>query len=119
MANLFESVMGNLNDVQQDLLGPDYQYWKQVKSPSEIGMSGDGLGALSRDVAGLIDYVEILVAGGGGASKVNSMKQVLPQDRRKVKNTVRQEGRPVYVCEQCARWPDSLYQSGHGWDDIF
>jgi hypothetical protein len=72
MANLFESVLGNLNDVQQDLLGPDYAYWKQVKSPSEIGMSGDGnLGALSRDVAGLIDYVQILVAGGGGASKVN------------------------------------------------
>ena len=72
MADIFKSVMGNLNQVQQELLGPDYEYWKQIRSPSEIGMSGDGnLGALSRDVAGLIDYVQVLVAGGGGASKVN------------------------------------------------
>lgn len=72
MANIFQSAMGNLNQLQQDLLGPDYEYWKQVRSPSEIGMSGDGnLGALSRDVAGLVDYVQVLVAGGGGASKVN------------------------------------------------
>lgn len=70
--NFFQMALNNLDSLQEDLLGPDYEYWKQVKAPSEIGMSGDGnIGALSRDVAGLIDYVEVLVAGGGNASKVN------------------------------------------------
>lgn len=72
MSNLFESVMGDLNDVQQRLLGPNYQYWKQIRTPSEMGMSSDGnIGALTRDINGLVNYVQVLVSGGGGASKVN------------------------------------------------
>ena len=72
MANFFQDVLKNVDAVQEDLLGPDYEYWKQVRTPSEIGMSGKGsISALSRNVAGLVDYVEVLVGGGGGASKVN------------------------------------------------
>jgi hypothetical protein len=72
MANFFQDVLKNVDAVQQDLLGPDYEYWKQVRTPGELGMSGSGnISALSRDIAGLVDYVEVLVGGGGGASKVN------------------------------------------------
>lgn len=72
MANFFQDVLKNVDAVQQDLLGPDYEYWKQVRTPGELGMSGQGsISALSRNVAGLVDYVEVLVGGGGGASKVN------------------------------------------------
>jgi hypothetical protein len=51
------------------ILGQQYPYWSQIKSPGELGMSGDGnLEALGRDINGLIQYVEVLVTG-GGASK--------------------------------------------------
>ena len=30
MSNFFQDVMGNLDDVQQKLLGPDYKYFKQI-----------------------------------------------------------------------------------------
>jgi len=69
MSNIFQDVLKNAGEVEQKLLGPDYPYWKNVKTPSEIGMSSDGnLSALGRDVSGLKSYVEILVSGSGDAS---------------------------------------------------
>ena len=73
MANFFEQVLNDADNVEQSLLGPDYSYWKQINSPSEIGMSSDGnLGALAGDVSGLIAYVELLVTGKGKASKTGN-----------------------------------------------
>jgi hypothetical protein len=47
-----------------------YDYSKQIKAPSELGMSSDGnIGALSRDIDGLIAYTEILVSGKSKASR--------------------------------------------------
>ena len=44
-------------------------YYKYVKNPSEIGMSSSGsLSALGKDIDGLVNYVELLVSGGGKAS---------------------------------------------------
>ena len=61
--------MGNLDDVQQKLLGPDYKYFKQIKTPSELGVSSaGGFDHLSNDIGALISYVELLVSGGGDAS---------------------------------------------------
>ena len=52
-----------------DALGPGYDYWKSIKSPGDMGMSGDpSIRTLSNDVGGLISYVEVLVTGGGNAS---------------------------------------------------
>jgi hypothetical protein len=69
MSNLFQDVLGDSKGVQERLLGPPYEYWKQIKTPPEIGMSTEGtLDAMGRDVDGLIQYVEVLVTG-GGASK--------------------------------------------------
>ena len=68
--NFFENVLGNAKQVEEDLLGPDYKYWKQINRPSQIGMSSRGsLGAIGDDVEGLIAYVELLVSGGGKASR--------------------------------------------------
>lgn len=70
MSNLFEEVLTDVNGVQQRLLGPDYKYYDNIKTPSQIGMSDKGdLTTLSKDVNGLIAYVELLVAGSGPASK--------------------------------------------------
>lgn len=70
MSSVIEKAGDSLDDVQQELLGPNYDYVKWINTPSELGMSSEGtLGALSNDVNGLIQYVKILVSGGGGASK--------------------------------------------------
>jgi hypothetical protein len=70
MSNLFQDVLNDAQGVEQRLLGPTYKYYNQIKTPSEIGMSSDGnLGALSRDINGLVQYVELLVSGKGSASK--------------------------------------------------
>ena len=54
----------------EDALGPGYDYWKNIKTPSELGMSDAGtIKALSNDVNGLISYVSVLVDGNSDASK--------------------------------------------------
>jgi hypothetical protein len=51
-------------------VNPLYNYHKNIKSPGELGMSPKGtLNQMATNVMGLIDYVEILVTGGGKASK--------------------------------------------------
>lgn len=72
MSNFFTEVLHDLDGLEQDLLGPDYLYYKQIKSPKEIGMSSDGnIGAMVDDMAGLIAYTKLLVEGGGKASRVD------------------------------------------------
>ena len=69
MANLFTDVLDDLDNVQQTLLGPDYKYFKQIRTPSELGASSDGgLDQLADNIEALIAYVELLVSGGGDAS---------------------------------------------------
>jgi len=69
MANLFKEVLSDAQSLEEELLGPDYKYWKQIKSPSQMGMSSEGsIPTIASDVAGLIAYVEVLVTGRGNAS---------------------------------------------------
>lgn len=69
MSNVFEEVLTNANAVQDELLGPTYPYYKNIKSPSQIGMSSNGsLQTLGNDINGLIQYVEVLVTGNSQAS---------------------------------------------------
>lgn len=67
--NFFEEVLDDAKNVEKKILGPDYKYWKQVKTPQQLGMSTEGsISTIARDVDGLINYVELLVTGGGDAS---------------------------------------------------
>lgn len=51
-------------------LGESYPYASNIKTPSELGMSGDGnLGALANDIGGLVSYIEVLVSGKSRASR--------------------------------------------------
>ena len=69
MSNFFSDVMTDMKGMEQNLLGPDYLYWKRILKPSDIGMSSDGnFGALTNNVTGLIDYVEVLVTGNAGST---------------------------------------------------
>ena len=67
--NFFEEVLDDVKGVEQRILGTDYEYWKQIKSPDKMGMSTRGsISTISSNVGGLINYVELLVTGKGGAS---------------------------------------------------
>lgn len=70
MSNLFNEVLDDVDGVEQRLLGPTYPYYKNIKTPSQLGMSTKGnIKTLSKDISGLIDYVEVLVTGKSDASK--------------------------------------------------
>jgi hypothetical protein len=69
MSNIFQQVLNDAGGVQDKLLGPTYPYYKNIKSPSQIGMSDKGtIQQLSNNIGGLINYVELLVSGKSKAS---------------------------------------------------
>jgi hypothetical protein len=67
--NMFQEVLTNAQSAKEKYIGPDYPYYKYIKSPSEIGMSGKGsLSQMGKNIDGLISYVELLVSGKSKAS---------------------------------------------------
>ena len=69
MTDVFQEVLTDAKGVEEKLLGPDYPYYKNIKTPKEIGMSSNGsLITLGKDIGGLIQYVELLVSGNSKAS---------------------------------------------------
>jgi len=69
MSNIFQEVLTDAQGVQNRLLGPTYPYYKNIKTPSQIGMSDKGtLQQMGKDINGLIQYVELLVSGKSSAS---------------------------------------------------
>ena len=69
MSNIFNEVLTDANGVQDKLLGPTYPYYDNIKSPSQLGMGDKGtIKQMTKDIDGLIDYVEVLVSGKSKAS---------------------------------------------------
>jgi hypothetical protein len=69
MSNLFQEVLTNAKAAEEKYIGPDYPYYKYIRTPAEMGMSDEGsLKALGKDIGGLTSYVELLVSGEGNAS---------------------------------------------------
>ena len=69
MSNMFEDVLNNAKGVEAKLLGPTYQYYKNIRTPSEIGMGDKGtMKQVGDDINGLIQYVDLLVSGDSKAS---------------------------------------------------
>jgi hypothetical protein len=68
-SNIFQEVLNDVGGVENKLLGPTYPYYKNIKSPSQIGMSDKGtIQQMSTNINGLINYVELLVSGKSKAS---------------------------------------------------
>ena len=67
MSNFFSDALNDLSSLEEEILGPDYPYYKYVKSPSEMGMSASG-SKIATNIGGLIAYTEVLVTGQGNAS---------------------------------------------------
>ena len=69
MSSFFSDIMKDMKGMEQNLLGPDYLYWKRILKPKDMGMSDDGnLETLADNIGGLINYVEVLVSGKGGST---------------------------------------------------
>ena len=71
MADFFNKIAGGAEKMQAEFLGPTYNYSKNIASPNDMGMSGDGnMDALSKDITGIIAYTKLLVEGTGDANKI-------------------------------------------------
>lgn len=69
MSNIFQEVLTDAQGVEEKLLGPTYPYYKNIKTPTQIGMSDKGtIQQMAKDIDGLIQYVELLVQGKSKAS---------------------------------------------------
>ena len=69
MSNLFQEVLTDVKGVEERLLGPTYPYYKNIKTPTDIGMSDKGtIQQMAKNIDGLIQYVELLVTGDSKAS---------------------------------------------------
>jgi hypothetical protein len=67
--NIFKDVLNDVQQVEQNLLGPTYPYSQNIKPPNQIGMSTTGTSeALSANIDGLRQYVNVLVSGNSTAS---------------------------------------------------
>tara|TARA_Y100000780_G_C13694281_1_gene420781 strand:+ start:5049 stop:5801 length:753 start_codon:yes stop_codon:yes gene_type:complete len=68
--NFFNDVVTDMDKLEEEFLGPDYNYIKFINSPDDLGMSSDGsMKALKNDVEGIVSYVELLISGSGRGSK--------------------------------------------------
>jgi len=69
MSNFFDEVTKDAKALEEKLLGPDYPYYKYVATPKQVGITPEGsLSATATDIAGLINYVELLITGKGKAN---------------------------------------------------
>jgi len=69
MSDFFKEIADGTANVEQSMLGPDYKYYKHIRTPGELGVSSEGnMGAMSKDIASIINYISLLVEGGGQAS---------------------------------------------------
>jgi len=69
MSNLFEEVLKDAKGVEEKLLGPSYPYYTNIKTPKQLGMSDKGtIKQMTKDIEGLIEYVELLVTWKSKAS---------------------------------------------------
>jgi hypothetical protein len=65
---IFDMLKNPLSNVEQEYIGPDYEYYKKIKTPTQLGMGSKGtFSQLGKDISGLIKYVEVLVTGRSGA----------------------------------------------------
>ena len=62
--NIFQQVLNDAQGVEEQLLGPTYPYYKNIKTPSQIGMSDRGtIQQMGQNIVGLTNYVSLLVSG--------------------------------------------------------
>lgn len=71
MSNFFKDILEKGDKLEDEFLGPDFQYYNFIKKPAELGVSSRGdLKTLANDVKGIMNYTQLLVSGNGSASSL-------------------------------------------------
>lgn len=79
-------------------MGRDFNYSSAIRTPSQLGMSPSGnMNALAADIAGLINYTEVLVSGTGRAIKGKLGNQYFLKTLAKCKLGGREVDRYLYI----------------------
>jgi len=79
-------------------MGRDFNYSSAIRTPSQLGMSPSGnMRALAADVAGLINYTEVLVSGTGRAIKKKLGNQYFLKTLAKCNLGGREVDRYLYI----------------------
>ena len=64
---------GKKDVMGEEFLGPRYNYYDYIKKPPEMGMSEAGtFRALANNIAGIINYSNVLISGRGRALKTRN-----------------------------------------------
>lgn len=66
-SSFFSKVASDPSSLSSEFSGPDYKYSKFINSPAKMGMSTSG-SSLDANVAGIINYIQLLIEGTGPAS---------------------------------------------------
>ena len=73
MSSFFNSIANDFSKFEKEVLGPDYKYYRFIKTPRELGMSDRGdMATLGANVAGLVNYTKLMVEGTGAANKAGN-----------------------------------------------
>lgn len=73
MSSFFNSIANDFSKFEKELLGPDYKYYRFIRTPQELGMSSRGnMKTLAKNVAGLVNYTKLMVEGTGAANKAGN-----------------------------------------------
>jgi hypothetical protein len=69
MPGFFSDIADDILNVEQDMLGPDYNYAKHIQTPKGLGATSEGtMDALGENLGVAVKYVKLLVEGGGDAT---------------------------------------------------
>ena len=64
MSNLFQDVINDVKQVENELMGPSFSYYSQIKAPQLINMSNAGTRtAIDNNITGLGYYIDVLISG--------------------------------------------------------
>jgi hypothetical protein len=64
----FKAASKDPKNAPTSFLGPPYSYMDHISTPGDIGVRADGsLGAIVDDISGMVDYLQVLIPGGGRA----------------------------------------------------
>ena len=69
--SFFQKAANDPDSMSEKFVGPNYVYSKFINSPTEMGMGG-GAGNFSKNISGLMNYMQLLTEGGGIAVKGNT-----------------------------------------------
>jgi len=69
MPGFLSEIADDILSIEQDMLGPDYNYAKHIQTPKGLGATSEGtMDALGENLEVAVKYIKLLVEGGGDAT---------------------------------------------------